>query len=159
MAYNTATIVQVDPPDIKGNVHVVIQYTGNAGEPPVNDDFFFNNTVDPTQIRQQVSSRVTALNNFQTSRSNLTVGATIPVTPPTTTQPTTLQADSTQFQQDWLRWQQIEKAISNQLLTGSEPQVTAFKTKVTNEFQQVITDAQAAGQTQAQAWITALNLL
>lgn len=35
MAYNTATLVQKDPPSEDRRVRLVIEFTGNAGEPVV----------------------------------------------------------------------------------------------------------------------------
>jgi hypothetical protein len=111
-----------------------------------------------TNLQRQVDQRKTQIADLYAFADTLTPGSVI-AAPPADPAPTQQALNQQTFQRDWFRWQQVKKAIDAGLLTGSEAQVTAFKTRLSNEFTQVITDETNAGKTTAQAWATALGLL
>lgn len=138
-----------------GRIHLEVRYTDTGVD--FTETLYFNAT-DLLSLQKLVNARKAQIAAIYAFADSLTQGQTIDP-PPSDPAPTTLQTDSAIFQQDWNRWVLVKRAIDAGILTGSETQVVNFKARVQTEFQQVITDAQAAGQTTAQAWTTVLGLL
>lgn len=64
MAYiNTFTIVQVDPPGTDQSFMMILQFTGNAGEPAVRREYRAGRTTTPTELRQWAFGVVAELND------------------------------------------------------------------------------------------------
>jgi hypothetical protein len=149
----TATIANVYKE--QNRLHIDVTYTDGV--------FLFTEPVYLTSaglpaFQRQVDQRKTQIADLYAMADTLTPGSTI-AAPAADPAPTQAQLNRQAFQNDWARWQQIKKAIDAGLLTGNEAQVAAFKTRLSNEFTQVITDETNAGKPTAQAWATALGLL
>lgn len=81
MAYNTATLVQKDPPSEDRRVRIVVEFTGNAGEPAVRREYYVN-AADTTQtIRRWCIEQAKNLGDVKTVADALTVGQSINLTP------------------------------------------------------------------------------
>jgi hypothetical protein len=91
MAYTTATIVQKDPPALDGRVHLVVRFTGNAGEPAVNRDYYLDTDSTALEGRQWAIDELAKLNNRQTLANAITPPQVINTTPPTPPAPTAFQ--------------------------------------------------------------------
>lgn len=88
MAYNTATLVQKDPPGEDRRVRLVIEFTGNAGEPLVRREYYVN-AADTTQtIRRWCIEQAKNLGDVKTVADALTVGQSINLTPSNPPTPT-----------------------------------------------------------------------
>lgn len=81
MAYTTATVIQEDPPLPDGRVHLVIQFTGNAGEPPINRDYYLDTDTTALDGRIWVAAEKARLNNRKTLADTISVGTVIPDPP------------------------------------------------------------------------------
>lgn len=88
MSYNTATLVQKDPPSEDRRVRIVVEFTGNAGEPAVRREYYVN-AADTTQtIRRWCIEQAKNLGDVKTVADALTVGQSVnltPINPPTPT--------------------------------------------------------------------------
>jgi hypothetical protein len=80
MAYTTATIVKKDAPTQEGRVHLVIEFTGDAGEPPVQRDYVLDSDSTVPAIRTWVRDTITMLAGRKSIASNpsVAVGQVIP---------------------------------------------------------------------------------
>jgi len=73
--YNAASIIVKETLD-DGRLHVVVQYTGNAGEVSQNVDFILDGTItDPEQLRGLVISKLNQLNGRLTLNGLIALGA------------------------------------------------------------------------------------
>lgn len=89
MAYiSPATIASVEPlPD--GDVRLVIQFTGNAGEPPVKRQYMVGEGTTAADVRRYVYQMIRALNGKRTL--SVAAGDPIPELAPATVTPTAKQ--------------------------------------------------------------------
>lgn len=88
MAYNTATLVQKDPPGEDRRVRLVIEFTGNAGEPAVRREYYVTASDTTQTIRRWCIEQAKSLGDVKTVADALTVGQSInltPINPPTPT--------------------------------------------------------------------------
>lgn len=88
MAYNTAALVQKDPPSEDRRVRLVIEFTGNAGEPIVRREYYVTAADTAQSIRRWCIEQAKNLGDVKTVADSLTVGQSInltPITPPAAT--------------------------------------------------------------------------
>lgn len=88
MAYNTATLVQKDPPGEDRRVRLVIEFTGNAGEPTVRREYYVGPNDTGQTIRRWAIDQAKNLGDVKTIADALTVGQSInlaAITPPAPT--------------------------------------------------------------------------
>lgn len=88
MAYNTATLVQKDPPGEDRRVRLVVEFTGNAGEPVVRREYYVTASDTTQTIRRWCIEQAKNLGDVKTVADALTVGQSInlaPITPPAPT--------------------------------------------------------------------------
>lgn len=88
MADNTAALVQKDPPSEDRRVRLVIEFTGNAGEPVVRREYYVTATDTGQTIRRWCIDQAKNLGDVKTVADALTVGQSInltPITPPVPT--------------------------------------------------------------------------
>lgn len=88
MAYNVATLVQKDPPSEDRRVRIVVEFTGNAGEPVVRREYYVNASDTTQTIRRWCIEQARNLGDVKTVADALTVGQSInltPINPPTPT--------------------------------------------------------------------------
>jgi hypothetical protein len=80
MAYTTATIIRKDNPTQDGRVHLVIEFTGDSGEAPVQRDYVLDADSTVPAIRAWVRDTISALAGRKTIASNpsVAVGQVIP---------------------------------------------------------------------------------
>ena len=88
MAYNTATLVQKDPPSEDRRVRLVIEFTGNAGEPTVRREFYVTSADTTQTIRRWCIEQAKSLGDVKTVADALTVGQSINLAPIATPQAT-----------------------------------------------------------------------
>lgn len=81
MAYNTATLVQKDPPSEDRRVRLVIEFTGNAGEPVVRREYYVTATDTGQTIRRWCIEQAKNLGDVKTVADALTLGQSINLTP------------------------------------------------------------------------------
>lgn len=77
MAYNTATLLQIDPPSADDRVRLVIRFTGNAGELAKNLEFYVTGSTAPIDIRRWCIDQAAKLDGRKNVADNLTIGQTI----------------------------------------------------------------------------------
>lgn len=63
-----------------------------------------------------------------------TIDDLIPEADPIPTPPTALEIARTEWESNWGKLQKVDELITAQVLTGSEPQVTALRKKVKDDF-------------------------
>lgn len=88
MAYNAATLVQKDPPSEDRRVRLVIEFTGNAGEPVVRREYYVSASDTVQTIRRWCIDQAKNLGDVRTVADALTVGQSInlsPIAPPVAT--------------------------------------------------------------------------
>jgi len=78
MAYNAATITQIDPPVADGRVHVVVAFTGNAGEPAMKRETYVDESTDLDEWARQETQR---LNQRRVTAAKLSVGQVLDLAP------------------------------------------------------------------------------
>ena len=140
MAYTTATIKQIDPPDLEqGRIHVIVSFSG-PGVPDIDQGYWLDGSQTAAQLQAQVAAKATALNEVVTVRQAIALNEVISITPPTPTPPTQQQTDIATFQKDWVTLQRINAAVSAGLLSASDPAVTSFLNQVKTEWNTVVTD-------------------
>lgn len=81
MAYNTATLVQKDPPGEDRRVRLVIEFTGNAGEPVVRREYYVTAADTAQSIRRWCIEQAKSLGDVKTVADALTVGQSVNLTP------------------------------------------------------------------------------
>jgi len=81
MAYNLATIVQKDAPADDGRVHIVVAFTGNAGEPRIlRDKYIAGESI--ADIRAWARAEAATLLGKKTVADLLALNVTLDLTPP-----------------------------------------------------------------------------
>jgi hypothetical protein len=82
MAYNQATITQIDPADTQERVRIVVRFTGNAGEPAVTRERYV--TADDTNqtLRSWARNEASRLLARKNIADSLTVGQTVNLSAP-----------------------------------------------------------------------------
>lgn len=88
MAYNTATLIQKDPQGPDRRVRIVVEFTGNAGEPTVRLEYYVTPTDTAQTIRRWAIGQAKNLGDVKSIADSLTVGQSInltPITPPAAT--------------------------------------------------------------------------
>lgn len=88
MAYNTATLVLKDPPLADGRVQITVEFTGNAGEPPMRRQMHVGASDTTQTIRRWCIEQAKNLGDVKTVADALTVGQSVnltPINPPTPT--------------------------------------------------------------------------
>lgn len=95
MAYNTATIVAEDAPDKDGRVHLVIEFTGNAGEAPKRRDFYIDGSTTALEMRRWAINEATRMTSGKTlaDTAAIAVGQTFNLTPIVDPPPTQAELD------------------------------------------------------------------
>lgn len=96
MAYNTATVAEAFT-EGDGRTRLRIRYTGNAGEEPVLEDLYINQSTapDPDFIRGQAKAKIDTLNQNRTVASSFAVPFVLDTTTPVASaaaRPTTIYA-------------------------------------------------------------------
>ena len=86
--YNTATIVQKDPPSADDRVRLVVEFTGNAGEPSVHKELYTDGGTTLLSIRAWARAAVQALNGRKAITDTLTVPQIINLAAPAPVVPT-----------------------------------------------------------------------
>lgn len=81
MAYNTATLVLKDPPLADGRVQITVEFTGNAGEPPMRRQMHVGPDDTGASLRRWAISQAKSLGDVKTIADSLTVGQSINLTP------------------------------------------------------------------------------
>ncbi len=88
MAYiSPATVASVEP---EAN-RLVLRYTGDAGEPPVLEQFIVSDSTTAADVRRHVYAHIRRLNSKRTTLAAITPGQTIPELAPATVTPTAKQ--------------------------------------------------------------------
>ena len=80
MAYNAATLLSKDPQP--GGIRLIIEFSGNAGEPAVRDSYLVTGDTTLAAIRQWAYQKAASLTPARTIADGLTVGQTITLTAP-----------------------------------------------------------------------------
>lgn len=88
MAYNLATLVQKDPPSEDRRVRLVVEFTGNAGEPVVRREYYVSASDTTQTIRRWCIEQAKNLGDVKTVADALKVGQSINLTPITPPAPT-----------------------------------------------------------------------
>lgn len=91
MAYNTATLVQKDPAGDDRRVRIVVEFSGNAGEPTVRRERYVTSADTLQSIRQWAISEAVSMGAVKTVADNLTVGMSVNLTPISVPAPTAEQ--------------------------------------------------------------------
>lgn len=91
MAYNTATLIRKDPSLDNGQVWITVQFTGNAGEPPIRQRYLVGHTDTGQTIRQWAIGVANALGSAKNIADSLTVGQSVNLTPISDPPPTAQQ--------------------------------------------------------------------
>ncbi len=81
MSYNTATLIQKDPPSPDRRVRIVVEFTGNAGEPTVRQEYYITSTDTAQSIRRWAIEQARNLGDVKTVADALTVGQSVNLTP------------------------------------------------------------------------------
>lgn len=81
MAYNTATLIQKDPQGPDRRVRIVVEFTGNAGEPTVRLEYYVTPTDTAQTIRRWAIEQAKNLGDVKSIADSLTVGQSINLTP------------------------------------------------------------------------------
>ena len=81
MAYNTATLIQKDPPNDDRRVRIVVQFSGNAGEPTVRREYYVGPSDSLSSVRQWAISQAASMGAVKTVADNLTEGMSVNLTP------------------------------------------------------------------------------
>lgn len=81
MAYNLATLVQKDPPNDERKVRIVVEFTGNAGEPTVRREYYVSASDTVQSIRRWAIEQARNLGDVKTVADALTVGRSVNLTP------------------------------------------------------------------------------
>ncbi len=88
MAYiSPATIASVEPEAGR----IVLRYTGDAGEPPVLEQYYLSDTTTQADVRRHVYAAIRRLNSKRTTIAAIPVGQTVPELAPATVTPTAKQ--------------------------------------------------------------------
>lgn len=77
MAYNTANLAQKDPPSEDLRVRIVIEFTGNAGEPTLRREYYVTAAATAQTIRRWCIEQAKSLGDVKTVADALTVGQSI----------------------------------------------------------------------------------
>ena len=91
MAYNTATLIQKDPPNDDRRVRIVVQFSGNAGEPTVRREYYVGPSDTLQSIRQWAINQASSMGSVKTVADNLTEGMSVNLTPIAAPAPTAQQ--------------------------------------------------------------------
>jgi hypothetical protein len=91
MAYTTATIIQKDPPGTDARVHLVVEFTGDAGEPAVRRDYYVDTDSTALAGRLWAIGEMARLNNRKTIADNITPPQVINTNPPAPPVPTAFE--------------------------------------------------------------------
>lgn len=78
MPYTTATVSSVDPVADDGSRHVVVTFTGDAGEPAVQRDYALDENFTTQSVRQWVFGVLARLNGRKSTAGSVTNGQIIP---------------------------------------------------------------------------------
>lgn len=81
MAYTTATLISKSPYLTDGRVPIEVEFTGNAGEPPVSQKYTLGPGDTALTMRAWAAQMAASLNAVKTFAGNLTVGQSISVIP------------------------------------------------------------------------------
>lgn len=81
MAYNTATLIQKDPPSPDRRVRIVVEFSGNAGEPTVRQEYYVTPADTTQSIRRWAIEQAKNLGDVKTVADALTVGQSVNLTP------------------------------------------------------------------------------
>lgn len=87
MAYTTATLVLKDPPLADGRVQITVEFTGNAGEPPMRRQMHVGPTDTAQSIRRWCIEQAKNLGDVKTIADSLNIGQSINLTPIAQTPP------------------------------------------------------------------------
>lgn len=101
MAYNTATLIQKDPPSPDRRVRIVVEFTGNAGEPTVRQEYYVTPTDTAQSIRRWAIEQAKNLGDVKTIADALTVGQSVnltPINPPAATAEEVWRAKASRYQ-------------------------------------------------------------
>ena len=82
MAYTTATLKSKDVPFPDGRVRILITFTGNAGEPPIDRDLIVDESTTVASLRRWAYDEAGRLGSRKTIIDLLTPGAAITLTAP-----------------------------------------------------------------------------
>jgi hypothetical protein len=88
MAYNTATIRQIDPVNAQDLTRIVVEFTGNAGEPTIRREKYVSGDDTGLSLRQWAIAEATRLAGRKTIADGLSLGQSINLTPPVPPAPT-----------------------------------------------------------------------
>lgn len=81
MSYNLATLVQKDPPSEDRRVRIVVEFSGNAGEPVVRREYYVTSNDTTQSIRRWAIEQAKNLGDVKTVADALTVGQSVNLTP------------------------------------------------------------------------------
>lgn len=78
MAYIQAQVAQKDPPLTDGRTHLVVEFTGDAGEPPRRLDRYLDGESTVPRERAWIRDELARLNGRKTIADLVTVGQIVP---------------------------------------------------------------------------------
>ena len=86
MAYDVATLVQKDPAGLDRRVRIVVEFTGNAGEPVVRREYYVGPSDTALSIRRWAIDQAANMGSIKTVADALTIGQSVNLTaiPPAT---------------------------------------------------------------------------
>jgi len=132
MAYNTAKIKDILPPDTTmGRIGVLVSFTGNAGEPEIVQEYWVDGSLSAAQLQAQVAAKAATLNSVETIRQGLTIGQTVSIVPPASPAPTA--ADTYAANINTMR--QMNNAIALGVKTAQDADVVAMQNTLKTNYQ------------------------
>ncbi len=128
MAYNKATVTKIDPPDTEvGRIRVTVTFTGNAGEPAIDQSYWLDGSQTSAQLQAQVANKAAALNTVVTTRAAISVGQVVSIVPPVVT-PSQADIDKNKYFTLLSTWNKVQEDIQNGCIVSSDPKVTQLET-------------------------------
>lgn len=130
--YTTANITSIDSDD-DGRLHVVVVFTGNAGEKSQPFNYFLDGGTSDIDaaFRARAVADVNRLNGLKSLKGKLSVGP-VDLTP-VTLKPVTLTPCQT-FMGDYFRLQRIQQAVDLGVIAADDKDVAALKSQVQGEY-------------------------
>lgn len=118
----------------KGAGRITVRVEYSDGTEKFEEEYSSTSRVSVEWLKSQVRARVQALTDSYAFAETLSIGQSVDITEPTPYIPTQADLDRDQFLKDYMRWQQVKKAIDIGILTGNETKVVDLKNKVVNAF-------------------------
>jgi hypothetical protein len=133
MAYTTATVISKDPATQDGRVHIVVAFTGDAGEPTVQRDYVLDADTTVPALRTWVRDTIALLAGRKTIAAALTVGQVIPPAPGDPA-PTAAELARRQYFANVGRLIHMQELVSAGGMLATNAEFTALQTTVKNAY-------------------------